>query len=157
MLLAAAIIAGAAHAQATPLPIKLSQLQGQVVDSAGHPLRAAIVESADPARAAISDDNGFFRLSGLPAGAVTITVRRTGFIATEFELRLPPDSTVGIGVKLQTAAQPLETTRMDVASGGNAGARTSRLRVVSDDNQPVVHANVAVEGGTTQITDEGGR
>jgi hypothetical protein len=161
MLLTGALIAGAATpsmtlAQSAPSPIKLSHLQGQVVDSAGHPVRSALVESADPARAAISDDNGYFRLSGLPAGSVTITVRRAGFIGTEFELRLPPDSTVGIGVKLLAVAQPLEATRPDVAPRENAGVKTSRLRVLSDDNQPVVHANVAVEGGTTQITDERG-
>jgi hypothetical protein len=38
----------------------------------------------------------------------------------------------------------------------SAGAQTRKLRVVSTDGQPVVYANVSVEGAPPQITDEKG-
>ena len=74
-----------------------SHLQGQVVDSAGRPVRSALVYTDDPLYADLTDKKGFFRLGELPAGPITIRAERTGFVPIEFQLRLPPDSTVGIG------------------------------------------------------------
>ena len=145
-----------ASSQDTAPQAKQSQLQGQIVDSAGRPVRSATIETDEPARATVSDDHGFFRLKNLPAGPITISVRRAGFIGTDFQLRLPPDSTVGIGVKLMPDGNALgaATARVDTAAG--YGGSTMMLRVVSSDSQPLVHASVTVEGGLPQITDERG-
>ncbi len=115
-----------------------------------------MIETDEPARATVSDDAGFFRLKNLPAGPITISVRHAGFVGSEFELRLPPDSTVGIGVKLMPDAEVhvAATTRVDTAA--HYDGSSMRLRVVSTDGQPLVHANVIVEGGIAQITDENG-
>ncbi|HEV8409608.1 MAG TPA: carboxypeptidase-like regulatory domain-containing protein [Gemmatimonadaceae bacterium] len=145
-----------ASPQGAALSPKQSHLQGQIVDSAGHPVRSAMIETGEPARATVSDEGGFFRLKNLPAGPITISVRHAGFVGSEFELRLPPDSTVGIGVKLMpdAEARAAATTRTDTAA--HYDGSSMRLRVVSTDGQPVVHANVIVEGGIAQITDENG-
>lgn len=145
-----------ALSQVAALPAKQSHLQGQVVDSAGHPLRSATIEIDEPARATVSDEGGFFKLKNLPAGPITISVRHAGFTGTEFELRLPPDSTVGIGVKLMPDAGVLGAAKAKVDTAERYDGLSMRLRVVSTENQPVVHANVVVEGGATQITDEKG-
>jgi Carboxypeptidase regulatory-like domain len=116
VFLCSSLIAAPLWAQSAPPPVKPSHLQGQVVDSAGHPVRSAIVETDDPPRATLSDDNGYFRFAELPAGPITIRVRRIGFQGTEFQLRLPPDSTVGIGVKLVPAAQLLEAVHVDAGA-----------------------------------------
>jgi hypothetical protein len=42
------------------------------------------------------------------------------------------------------------------AGSANTGAQTRKLRVVSTDGQPIVYANVSVEGAPPQITDERG-
>jgi Carboxypeptidase regulatory-like domain len=152
---AVAVAPPRALAQVAP---KSANLQGQVVDSAGHPLRAALVETDDPARAALSDDKGFFHFAGLPAGPITIRVSHTGFGGTEFELRLPADSTVNIGVKLTHDVQelkPVNVTGTTEAAEVGVNVRR-RIRVQSADGYPVVHAVVNVEGGSLQLTDEKG-
>ena len=145
-----------ALSQNTALPVQLSHLQGQIVDSAGRPVRSATIETDEPARAAISDKNGFFRLKNLPAGPITISVRHVGYLGTDFQLRLPPDSTVGIGVKLMPDVSVLgvATARVDTAAAYSGSSMM--LRVVSSDSQPLVHASVTIEGGLPQITDEKG-
>jgi hypothetical protein len=118
-LLCSSVLAAApllAQTAQTPPPAKPSHLQGQIVDSAGRSVRSAIVETDDPPRATISDENGYFRFTELPAGPITVRVRRIGFSGTEFQLRLPPDSTVNIGVKLFPAAQVLEAVHVDAGA-----------------------------------------
>lgn len=111
---AAPLVAQVAPASSTgPAPAKPAHFQGQVVDTAGRPIRAAIVETDDPPKAVISDDSGFFRFAELPAGPITIRVKRIGFTGIEFQLRLPADSTVSIGVTLLPAAQMLSTIEVD--------------------------------------------
>jgi protocatechuate 3,4-dioxygenase beta subunit len=133
-----------------------SRLQGQVVDSAGHPVRAAVVETDDPPRAVISDGDGYFRFSELPPGPTTIRVWRDGFMGTEFQLRLPPDTTVNIGVKLVEAAQPAESEHVDLTPESDGGAPVRKVRVISTEGRPVVHASVNIEGGETRVTDSRG-
>lgn len=130
-----------------------SYLQGQVVDSAGRPVRSALVYTEDPLFATLTDKKGFFRMAELPSGAVTIRAERNGFVPIEFQLRLPPDTTVGIGLKLIPAATRLGTMQID--SGSEAGA-VRRVRVVADNGQPIMYANVTLEGAMTRITDEKG-
>jgi hypothetical protein len=111
LVLACTVVSASALAQVVPasstmpVPAKPAHFQGQVVDTAGHPIRAAIVQTDDPPKAVISDDSGFFKFAELPAGPITIRVKRIGFEGIEFELRLPPDSTVSVGVKLLPAAR----------------------------------------------------
>jgi hypothetical protein len=133
-----------------------SYLQGQVVDSTGRPLRAAVVYTEDPPRAALSDKKGFFRLGDLPSGPVTIRVERGGFDGTQFELRLPPDSTVGIGVKLMPSELASGSVQIDSVFAPGISIPGRKVRVLSEDGAPVMYANVAIEGAMTRITDEKG-
>jgi hypothetical protein len=112
MVACVAVVAPLA-AQNAPPPAKPAHFQGQVVDTAGHPLRSAVVETDDPPQATVSDDSGFFKFAELPAGPITVRVRRIGFEGIEFQLRLLSDSTVSVGVKLVPAAQLLEAVNVD--------------------------------------------
>ncbi len=96
-------------AQAAAPTIKLSHLQGTVLDPLDNPLTKVIIEIDDPAMATFTDESGFFRLRNIPAGARTIRVKKIGFDGVDFELDLLADSTVHIGVKLQPVAQTLGT------------------------------------------------
>jgi len=102
-----------AQSASAPPPLKPAHFQGQVVDSAGHPVKSAVVETDDPPKAVVSNDSGFFRFAELPAGPITVRVRRIGFEGIEFQIRLPADSTVSIGVKLVPTAQILEAVQVD--------------------------------------------
>ncbi|MGH7655911.1 MAG: carboxypeptidase regulatory-like domain-containing protein [Gemmatimonadaceae bacterium] len=130
-----------------------SYLQGQVVDSAGRPVRSAVIYTEDPLFATLSDKKGFFRISELPSGPMTIRAERTGFVPIEFQLRLPPDTTVGIGLKLMSAATQMGTMQID--SGPNV-APGRIVRVVAENGEPIMYANVVLEGATTRITNENG-
>src|ERR1019366_4122955 len=115
LLLAYAVVGSPLLAQNAP-PTKPAHLQGQVVDTAGRPIRPAIVETDDPPKAVVSDDSGFFRFADLPAGPITVRVRRLGFEGVEFQLRLPSDSTVSIGVKQIGRAHVLEAVQIDAGA-----------------------------------------
>ena len=134
-------------------PVHSSYLQGQVVDSANRPVRSALVYTQDPLFATLTDKKGFFRLSALPAGAMTVRAERTGFVPIEFQLRLPPDTTVGIGLKLISAPPRLGTMQID--SGSDAGPGRT-VRVIAENGQPIMYANVTLEGAMTRITNERG-
>jgi hypothetical protein len=99
-----------------PPPPKPAHFQGQVVDSAGRPVKAAVVETDDPPKAVVSDDSGYFRFAELPAGPITVRVRRIGFEGIEFQLRLLSDSTVSVGVKLLPTAQLLQAVEVDAGA-----------------------------------------
>lgn len=141
-----------AESNAPASPVRYSNLQGQVVDSSGRPVRAAVVYTDEPPRAALSDTKGFFRLPALLAGPTMVRVQRRGFVGTEFQLRLPPDSTVGIGVRLMPAAPALGSVHVD--SGANLAGRL--VRVVSQDGTPILHASVSIDGASSQLTNEHG-
>jgi hypothetical protein len=115
LLLASSALCAPLLAQNAPAA-KPAHFQGQVVDSAGRPVRAAIVETDDPPKAVVSDDSGFFRFAELPAGPITVRVRRIGFEGIEFQLRLLSDSTVSVGVKLLPTAQLLQTVEVDAGA-----------------------------------------
>jgi hypothetical protein len=53
-------------------------------------------------------------------------------------------------------ARPVIAAILALAVPTIAGAQARVIRVVSSDGQPVAYANVSVEGGLTQITDEKG-
>jgi hypothetical protein len=135
---------------AVPL-IDAAHLQGQVVDSANHPLRSALVYTQDPLYATLTDKNGYFKFRELPSGPITVRAERRGYVPIEFQLRLPPDSTVGIGLKLLSAAPAIGTMQLDTT-----GAQGRVVRVVSDRGQPVMYANVTLEGAQARITDAKG-
>jgi hypothetical protein len=136
--------------RAVPL-INAAHLQGQVVDSTNHPLRSALVYTEDPLFATLTDKNGYFKFRELPSGPITIRAERRGFVPIEFQLRLPADSTVGIGLKLLRAAPAIGTMALDTT-----GAQGRIVRVVSDRGPPVMYANVTLEGAQARITDEKG-
>ena len=84
-------------------------LRGQVVDPVGNPIGGAILETDHPFASTIADDSGYFRFAPLPAGAITVHVRRLPFSGIKFDLLLLADSTVSIGVTLKPQRQQLST------------------------------------------------
>ncbi len=134
--------------------INAAHLQGQVVDSSNHPIRSALVYTEDPLYATLTDKNGYFKFRELPSGPITVRAEHRGFVPVDFQLQLPPDSTVGIGLKLLSAAPAIGTMQLDTSA---AAASQGRLvRVLSDRGQPIMYANVGLEGAQARITDEKG-
>jgi len=71
-----------------------SVLTGRIVDSAGTPIRGAIVRVPQLERAAQADSTGTFRLEGLPTGRVTVVGEAPGFVGKRVEVTVPANGTV---------------------------------------------------------------
>jgi hypothetical protein len=82
-----------------------ARIAGVINDaSTGRPLARAIVSTDAPARAAITNDSGFFELPTLPAKSIDLTVRRAGYEPIGFRLPLLPDSTRRLTLELAPAS-----------------------------------------------------
>jgi hypothetical protein len=80
-------------------------ISGVVTDaSTGQSLARVVVSTDDPARAAITDDSGFFELPTLPVRAVVVSARRRGYDPIGLRLPLLPDSTRHMKLSLVPAS-----------------------------------------------------
>jgi hypothetical protein len=79
---------------------KPAHMSGYVADPDGHPLARVILETDNPARAAITNDSGYFELRTLPAKPITLVIRKAGYDPIRVRVPLLPDSTRHIRVEL---------------------------------------------------------
>lgn len=78
-----------------------SALAGVVQDTAGRPVaRAEVIVDGDSVRA-LSDSAGQFFVGPVASGVTGFTVRRIGYAAASFTIRLAPDTTLSIAVTLK--------------------------------------------------------
>ena len=123
-------------------------IAGSVVDSrSGNPLGGAVVHIRGTDIAAVTDASGQFRLSGVAAGANTLSVSRTGFGPRNFRFEAQPeqarDGAVNVGsIGLQVSTGPLVTV-----TGVVRNATTG---------DPVPQVPVDLNGRVVAITDAGG-
>ncbi len=115
-------VASAAAAGAQPVAVQVAAVRGRVLDAAdGRPVAAAVVTLAPaggaPARVARTDAAGRFALTGVPAGAWTLAVRRLGYAPDARALRLPADSALG---DVPLAATALDLAPVAVTTPGRA-------------------------------------
>jgi hypothetical protein len=102
---------GSARAQiaqpASP-PSATAKLLGTVTDTSGARLsRAEVWLLGSSTLRAIANDSGEFELAGLPAGAVTLGIRRLGYESATFSTTLKPGKTHRAIFPLTPAAQNL--------------------------------------------------
>ena len=105
--------------QATPASAPgTAKLIGTVTDTAGAPLaRAEVWLIAVSELRTISNDSGHFELPGLPAGTVTLGVRRLGYESATFTAMLKPGKTHRATFPLTPSAQALSEVKVqDTAS-----------------------------------------
>ena len=123
-------------------------IAGSVVDSrSGNPLGGAVVHIRGTDIAAVTDAVGEFRLSGIAAGAYTLSVSRTGFGPRNFRFDAQPeqvrDGAVNVGsIGLQVSNDPLVTVTgvvRDAATG-----------------EPVPQVPVDLNGQVVAVTDANG-
>ena len=90
-----------------------SKLIGTVTDTSGVPLsRAEVWLVAVSTLRTISNDSGHFELPGLPAGTVTLGVRRLGFEEATFTATLKPGKTHRATFPLTPSVQSLAEVRV---------------------------------------------
>lgn len=90
-----------------------AKLVGTVTDTSGIPLsRAEIWLIAASTLRTISNDSGKFELSGLPAGSITLGVRRLGYESATFTAVLKPGKTHRATFPLSPSAQSLTAVKV---------------------------------------------
>ena len=120
--LAGFVLARVALAQATTqgssIAVAPAKLVGLVTDTAGVPLSRAEIWLVSVATIrTIASDSGTFELPGLPAGAVTLGVRRLGYESATFSAVLKTGKTHRATFPLTPSVQPLAGVRiMDTTS-----------------------------------------
>lgn len=90
-------------------------LTGRVTDSAGTPLARAEVASSRPARSAVTDADGRFRIDSLWPGEQLITVRRIGFRSATTTMTLQP-GVRSADFRLAVLPVPLDTIVTEAAA-----------------------------------------
>ena len=126
-----------------------SERRGTVTDATGAVLEGASVEVDGPTgrRDTLSDDHGFFRLSILPPGTYTVTVRRDGFQPLVLDgVTLALDRTITLDVELVVGQTEQVTVRGDAPVADRS--RSSLSSVVS----PRTTDLIPVYGRTTSIS-----
>jgi hypothetical protein len=122
-------------------PADGATLSGSVHDATGRPVRDARVSLSGVTSERRADALGAFTVRGIPAGTRVLAVSATGYVRAQRLVTLAVDDSAYVALTL---------------AGGIASGAPHKLKVVSATGQPVVYANVSIEGGTTQITDEKG-
>ena len=117
---AAALVARLANAQ-TPQAASAAptaKLVGTVTDTSGTPLaRAEVWLLTVNTLRTVCDDSGRFELPGLPAGDITLGVRRLGFESATFTAHLKPGKTHRATFPLTPSARTLDRVNVqDTAS-----------------------------------------
>jgi len=117
---AAAFLArlGAAQTPQAATAAPTAKLIGIVTDTSGAPLsRAEVWLLTINTLRAVCDDSGRFELPGLPAGDITLGVRRLGYESATFTAHLKPGKTHRATFPLTPSAQTLEKVNVqDTAS-----------------------------------------
>jgi TonB-linked SusC/RagA family outer membrane protein len=106
-------------------------VQGTVTDAAtGAAIADARVSIVGTALQSVTDARGFYRITGVRPGAITVQVRRIGYKATELQATVSPGQTFTGDFQLTASVVVLE----EVVITGTAGEQTRRAQaaVVAD-------------------------
>lgn len=93
-------------------------IRGEVVNAeTRRPLANVQITIAGTDRGVLSDDQGSFSLSGLPAGSVTIEAQRIGFTAETRTIELQGDDAVTLQLELSESVITLNEVVVDAITG----------------------------------------
>lgn len=145
-------------------PAGTASISGRVVAAdTGRPMKRARVQIQSPqsgGRTAITDAEGRYEITGLPAGKYTVTANKTGFVTVSYGQRRPLQASTPIDVleKQQVKNLELRLPRGSVITG----------HVFDEDGEPLAQVSVRVmrwafqqgerrltQAGTDQTDDRG--
>jgi anti-sigma factor RsiW len=86
---------------------QLAQITGRVTDSSGAPIPSAQVTVAGTNSAALTDQDGSFRIANVPAGTQTVEARQLGYATEQKKVEAAPGDTVLVDLALGAAALQL--------------------------------------------------
>lgn len=122
-------------------------VQGRVVDGESlEPVSGAEVVVADQGLGEITDPDGRFRITGVPAGEHTLRVRRIGFQAAQRSVTVEADGTATLEIEIRTSAVTLDD--LVVTTTGE-----QRQREIANAVSTVDVGEVADRGTASDFTD----
>jgi hypothetical protein len=155
---------GRPAAPAAPAPATIT---GSVVDEAGLVVSGARIGTPDGKLSAETQEDGTFRLAGVPAGKTTLEVSKPGFTTLVFDFDIAAGVTVSLKLTLVSQPPPTEAElataaadSADLASDTPTGTRYAAIRgrVIDTLGRPVFGASVAeASSKTATLTDSAGR
>lgn len=143
------VLAGAVEAQE-------GSIQGVVLDAAGErPLAATQVHIPELGIGSLTDQNGRFQLSGVPAGTREIRVERLGYAPVTQEVEVAAGESIEIDFRLRGQALALEEMVVTGTAGQarrrEVGNTVSSISV-GDLNEPVTSVDAILQGRTAGAT-----
>ena len=148
--LCAMILAGSAVAQTGR-----GSLSGRAVDAAGAVLQGARIELTPSGRSAVSDGQGEFNISNLPAGNYKVTASYVGFSSFAKDVAVIASQTVRVDAVLEVSASTQEVTVYAERQHGEAEAINREL--TSPNILQVLPVEVITSLPNTNIADALGR
>ncbi|HVU99139.1 MAG TPA: TonB-dependent receptor [Puia sp.] len=98
-------------------------IKGKVLTADGQPAASVTIRVKSNGRTTLTDDDGVFTLSNLPAGEYDLEVSLTGFATTTQHVIVEPRRTTNLSIRLQVSEQQLQ--EVVVTGGVNRLARRS--------------------------------
>lgn len=89
-------------------------IAGRVVDEAGEPVSSAEIRLEGTDARAVTDPEGRFSLSKIPAGRHVFRVQHAGYQTVSDTLHVRPGASLSVGVHVAADAIPLEPIRVEV-------------------------------------------
>lgn len=132
---------------ALPLAAQTGTVAGMVTDSTGAPLAGAAIEVEALFRGAITDENGAYRLTSMPAGTHTLRVRLLGYQTARRDVTVGAGAVVEANFTLQITPIPLAP--VEVVLGSRAQHTAADELAVPVD---VYTAEELVQQGTTETS-----
>jgi hypothetical protein len=154
---------------AAPAPtqgvVKKSVIAGTVVDEGGLVVEGATISLVDGTSSTQSGANGAFRLTDVPAGKASLTVRKEGFGLLTFEFDIAAGVTVSLKLTIESVPPPMtmaqsdsaESEAADTTSAPTSGSTISG-RVLDSAGTPLFGAIIEEAASKTRtLTDSSGR
>src|ERR1700731_294851 len=130
-------------------------ITGTAKDSAGAALSSTLTELQPLGRRVVSDDQGQFRITEVPAGGYTLTASYVGFATLSAPVRVAAGQTVNIDPVLQVASQNDQVIVTAERLQGEAEA--INIERLSDDIVQVLPSRVINSLPNTNVADAVGR
>ena len=130
-------------------------IAGIAKDAANSALTSALIELQPLGRRAVSDDQGQFRITDVPAGEYTLTVSYVGFAPFSTTARVEAGQTANVDAVLKVASQSDQVIVTGERLQGEAEA--INIERMSDDILQVLPAKVINSLPNTNVADAVGR
>ncbi len=141
------------------LPVKAQERKGTIVgtakDEANSALASALIEVQPLGRKAVTDNQGQFRITDLPAGEYTLSASYVGFAPFSTTVRVGAGQTANVDVVLKVASQSDQVIVTGERLQGEAEA--INIERMSDDILQVLPAKVINSLPNTNVADAVGR